>query len=229
MKVLTLLSVLLFSGQLYAAATTQSLEEMQSSVHSFVEASLLPDGQYQISSAQIDDRLQLPACDEGLEIFAQSGEIKPGRNTVGIHCASGNNWTIYSTVQVKSFKEVLILRKQLNRNDRISPDHITTEVRDVALLQQGFVADPQDIINKQATRSLAVGTVLNRTHYAEPTLIKRGDQISIESGRNGFLITSKGVALMNGAKGEQINVKNISSRRVIQATVKQPGVVTVYF
>lgn len=189
----------------------------------------MPDGQYQVSDAQIDARLQLPACDQALDVYAQSGDIKPGRNTIGIRCSGMNSWTIYSTVMIKSFKAVLVLTKQLNKNDRIGPEHLSSENRDVGALQQGYVLNPEDVINKQITRPVAAGTALNRTHYAEPTLIKRGDQVNIQSGRAGLLITSKGIAMMNGIKGQQITVKNATSQRVIQATVENPGVVSVYF
>jgi len=42
-------------------------------------------------------------------------------------------------------------------------------------------------------------------------------------------ISSAGIALMNGAKGDRINVKNSSSQRVIQAVVIDAGLVSVNF
>lgn len=229
MKAISLLSLLLFASSQCSAATTQSIESMQDAVQHFIESALPSEGHYQIDTAQIDTRLQLPVCTRALNIFAQSGQIKPGRNTIGISCTGNNSWTIYSTALIKSFKNVVVLSKPLNRNERISAKHITTETRDVATLAQGFIIDPQDVINKQATRSVSAGTALNTTHYTEPTLIKRGEQVSIQSGRAGLLITTKGVAMMSGVKGQQIRVKNVTSKRVIKATVVHPGLVTVYF
>lgn len=229
MRTFHLLCLLLVASQPCSAASNQSLQAIQDAVNRFVESSLAPEGQYQISNAQIDNRLQLPACEQSLEIFAQSGELKPGRNTIGIRCPSANSWTIYSTVLVKSFKEVLILTKQLNRNEIISMEHLKTETRDIATLQQGYISNPEDIINKQAARLLPAGTVLNRTHYAEPRLIKRGERVNIQSGKAGLQITTAGVAMMDGIKGQKISVKNATSQRVIEATVVNPGLVTVYF
>lgn len=229
MKAISLVSLLLLAGRPCSAATTQSIESMQNAVQNFIESSLPSEGHFQINSGQIDSRLQLPACDQALNIFTQSGQIKPGRNTVGISCPGNNSWTIYSTVLIKSFKNVVVLSKPLNRNERISAEHLTTETRDIATLAQGFIVDPQDVINKQATRSVSPGTALNTTHFTEPTLIRRGEQVSIQSGKAGLLITTKGVAMMNGVRGQQIRVKNVASKRMIKATVVHPGVVTVYF
>ena len=106
---------------------------------------------------------------------------------------------------------------------------MATETRDIATLQHGFIVNPADVLNKQATRFTPAGTALNHTHYVEPTLINRGDQVRIQSGKPGMLITSKGIAMSDGIKGQKIRVKNVSSKRVIQGTVINPGVVTVYF
>lgn len=231
MKTINLsLCLLLLASPLAAIATTfHPLETIQENVQSFVKASLDPAGQYQINSAQIDPRLQLPLCSEKLEIFPQSGNIRPGRNTLGIRCPGSDNWTIYSTVVIKSFEAVLVLTKQLSRNDKINLEHFTTETRDTSTLQVGYLTDPNNVINKQATRFIPAGSVLYRFHYSEPTLVKRGERVSIQSGKPGLLITSAGVAMMDGIKGQQINVKNVSSQRVIQATVVNQGLVNVYF
>jgi len=229
MKQINLLCLLFVVSQLCSASETQSLAVINDVVHNYVESALVPDGKYEISNTQIDNHLQLPACKQSLDVFAQSGSIKPGRNTVGIRCNDKGGWTIYSTVIVKSFQNVLILAKPLNRNDRIAFEHLKSEVRDVATLQQGYLTDPNDIVNKQATRIVPAGTVLNRQHYTEPTLIKRGQHVNIQSGKAGFLISAQGVAMMDGSKGQQIKVKNVSSRRIIRATVVNPGVVSVYF
>jgi flagellar basal body P-ring formation protein FlgA len=231
MKTLNLSALLLMVlvSQTCLATPTESLQAIQSAVDNFIKSNLNVDGSYQISDTQLDPRLQLPACQKPLEIFSQSGGLKPGRNTLGIRCSSEKNWTIYSVVSIKSFKDVLILAKELRRNDAIRPDHLAIETRDTGTLPQGYLSDPTDVINKQATRNVATGSVLLRTHYSEPTVIKRGTRVNIQSGKQGLLISAPGIAMTDGIKGQQISVKNVSSQRVIQATVVDPGLVTVYF
>ena len=229
MKTINLLLSLLLVSLNICAAEIQSLSVIQDAVNGFVSSQLDPTGEYQINNAQIDPRLQLPACEQPLDIFPQSGVIRPGRNTIGIRCSGSNNWTIYSTVIVRSFEAVLVLTKSLARHDRIGPDYLTSETRDTSTLQQGYLTDPQEILDKQATRFIPAGSVLYKSHYSEPTLVKRGERVSIKSGKPGLTITSIGVAMMDGIKGQQINVKNASSQRVIQATVVDPGLLNVFF
>jgi len=229
MKTIIFLMSLLLANIGAFAAETQSVSALQDAINGFVSSQLDPAGEYQITTAQIDPRLQLPACDQPLDIFPQSGAIKTGRNTLGIRCTGSNNWTIYSSVVVRSFEAVLVLTKPLARHEVIGPDYLTLETRDTSTLQQGYLSDAKEILGKQATRFIPSGSVLYKMHYSEPTLVKRGERVSIQSGKPGLVITSTGVAMMDGTRGQQISVKNASSQRVIQATVVNPGLVNVFF
>ncbi|QPK61911.1 flagellar basal body P-ring formation protein FlgA [Methylomonas sp. LL1] len=230
MKTINLyLCLLLLLDQACLASPVQSLQAIQDAVNNFAQTALEPGGNYQINTLQIDPRLQLPACEQNLDIFAQSGELKPGRNTIGIRCSGSSNWTIYSTVLIKSFKEVLVLTKPLNKNETINPEQLKIETRDTATLQQGYISNLEEVINKQTTRFIPAGSVLTRMHYAEPTLIRRGERVNIQSGKAGLMITTAGIAMADGIKGQQISIKNASSKRIIQATVINPGLVSVSF
>lgn len=222
------LCLLLITGQV-GAVTTQSIPAIQDTVTNYVQSALEAGGEYQITQSQLDSRLQLAACEQPLEVFAQSGAIKPGRNTVGIRCNGFNSWTIYNTVLVKSFVKVLVSTQPLNRNDKINPDALAIETRDVSLMQPGYINDPAALIDKLATRPIPAGSVIYSAYIAEPRLVKRGERVDIQSGSPGFMITSTGVAMMDGTKGQKISVKNISSNRVIQGTVMHPGLVAVNF
>jgi flagella basal body P-ring formation protein FlgA len=221
--------LLLFSLSAAMAAEVQSIASIQQAVSAFVAANLDNSGHYKTEAAPLDQRLSLPLCDNSLQVFLQAGELKPGRNTLGVRCTGGQNWMIYNQVAVKLYKDVLVLTKPLRRNEIITAEAISHETREVSALQQGYLLEPADIINKQATRNLAIGSVLIPSSYADLTLVKRGERVNIQLGKAGMSISSAGTALMNGAKGERISVKNISSQRVIQAVVIDAGLVSVNF
>lgn len=202
---------------------------MQDAVVAYVKSYLGADGQFEIDAGQIDSRLQLPLCDQELQIFPQSGEIKPGRNTIGIRCKGSQAWMIYTNATVKSYKKVLLLNRSLRRNEKIRAEDLVSEIREVGSLSQGYIVDPAEAVNKQAARNLTAGAVLNSLSVTDLTLVKRGDQVNIQLGNSEMSISSAGIALMDGAKGERINVRNTSSHRIIQAVVVQPGQVSVSY
>jgi flagella basal body P-ring formation protein FlgA len=227
-KLLVLMAFLWMSPALQAGAV-QTIESIQDAVMTFVKAGLDGEGEYQITMPQMDNRLQLPQCDQPLQLFVQSGAIKAGRNTIGVACKGSANWTIYSVVPVKAFKNVVVLTKPMRRRDIFTADTLATEARDISGLPPGFIVNTADILNKQASRNLSAGMVLNKLAIEEVTLVKRGDRIKIESGQGGMSISTMGVAMSDGVNGERISVKNSSSQRVIQAVVVGAGVVSVAF
>jgi flagellar basal body P-ring formation protein FlgA len=229
MKIKNLTVILLLVSEMALAGPMQSVSLIQDAVNHYITTNLEPGGKYEIGGAQIDPRLQLPQCEQTLQVFTQSGEIKPGRNTVGVRCHGEKGWTIYSMVSVRSFKDVLVLNRSLRRSDVIRAEYLSAETRDIGLLQQGYLTELDDVVDKQAVRNIPAGSVLSKLHFAELTLVKRGERVNIQSGKAGVLISAVGTAMGDGAKGQKINVKNMSSQRVIQATVVDSGQVSVYF
>jgi flagellar basal body P-ring formation protein FlgA len=227
---LSTLCLLLFGlPSVLAAGPQQSVDSIQEAVKNFVNAAQVAGGNFKVELTPIDPRLALPLCEKPLDVFVQSGELKPGRNTLGVRCTSGQNWMIYNQVILKVYKEVLVLSKPLHRSELITADAVIKENREVGSLQQGYLVDPGIVVNKQAARNLAVGTVLNASSYADLTLVKRGERVNIQLGKAGMSITSTGTALMNGVKGDRINVRNNGSQRVIQAVIVDAGLVAVNF
>ncbi len=226
---LPLVSILVSATATAWGGSTQSAQQIQDAINQFVRSTLDAGGKYEINLTPLDPRLQLPVCEQALQVFAQTGEIKPGRNTVGVRCYGDKGWTIYSTVLLKSFKDVLVLNKSMQRNDIIRAEHLTVETRDAGMLPQGYLSELSDVLDKQAARNIPAGSVLNRQHVADPTVVHRGERVNIESSKAGVVISAAGSAMSDGAKGQEISVRNLSSNRVIQAIVLNAGRVSVNF
>jgi flagella basal body P-ring formation protein FlgA len=54
---------------------------------------------------------------------------------------------------------------------------------------------------------------------SKPTLIKKGDKITIIAKNNGFQISMKGTALTAGGKDDKIRVKNSKTKKIIQGII----------
>lgn len=211
------------------ALNVQPLASIKEAVIAFVNASLDGSGKYEIEASPFDANLQLPICEQTLDVFAQTGQVNPGRNTIGIRCKGNQSWLIYNNVSVKIYKSILILAKPLRKNEIIHTQDLISENRDISRLNQGYITNPDEIINKQASRNLAVGTVLTKLSYQEPNLVKRGQQVNIKIGNSSISIMATGIAMQDGLKGDRIKVKNISSQKIIQAQVDDAGVVLVNY
>ena len=224
-----LILLLTVNPQQASASKTQSTSSIAKAVHHFVATSLPLNTDYKIKLSRFDSRLKLPQCTESLEVFTHSDSIKPGRNSIGVKCNNKKKWTIFTTASISLFKQVIVLSQPIRRGETFGKNNIKLETRDISTLRTGYLTDSFQIINKQATRNLSIGRVINKTNFTEPKLIKRGEKVYININSPYLSISAAGIALMDGIKGQNIRVKNLKSQQIIQATVVQTGQVSVLF
>lgn len=205
----------------------QSQQSIMETVTAYVAQIINLPGEYELSFLPLDDRLNLPQCSTPLETFTATEVIKPGRNTIGVRCTSEKKWSIFTSVIIKNFQEVLVLLQSVARGQVLTEQQLTLERRDVSNLRGDFLNQIEQAVNKQVIRPLTSGSIISVKDLAEPKLIKRGDHVVISSTNPNFSIRMNGIATMDGVKGQLIRVKNQNSGRLIDATVVEPGLVSV--
>jgi len=205
----------------------QSHESIDDVVKSYIAQNINLPEEYEVSLIPLDSRLRLPQCLDPLEAYTTSNIIKPGRAIIGVRCNTEKKWSIFTSAIIKTYQMVVVLSQPIQRGDIITRQHLAIEKREVSNLREDFVTQPEQVENKQATRQLNSGTILSLRNLVEPTLIKRGDKVVISSTKPNFSIKMSGVAMMDGTKGQLIRIKNQNSGRLINATVIEPGLVSV--
>jgi flagella basal body P-ring formation protein FlgA len=223
--------ILLFTSytQQTTASQMQSASSIKEAVHQYIASNLASNIDYKVRLGQLDNRLKLPHCTEPLDIFTNSNSIKPGRNSVGVKCKGTKKWTVYTSAIIFIYKEVIVLSQPIRRGEIFSSNNIHFEKRDISTVRSGFLTDPLVVVNKQATRNLGLGSVINKSNLTEPKLIKKGEKVYIKANSPYLNVSVMGIAMMDGIKGQNIRVKNEKSHQIIQATVVQPGQVLVMF
>jgi flagella basal body P-ring formation protein FlgA len=213
----------------HAEQGSQSHESIAETVKGFIAENINLQGEYEVSLTPLDSRLNLPQCAVPLEAFTTNGLIKAGRMTIGVRCNTEKKWSIFTSAIIKTYQMVVVLSQPIQRGEIFTRQHLAIEKREVSNLREDFVTQIEQIENKQATRQLNTGTILSLRTLVEPKLIKRGDKVVISTTKPDFSIRMSGVAMMDGAKGQLIKVKNQNSGRIINATVIEPGLVSVNY
>lgn len=211
----------------HAEQKFQSHNSIYELVKDTVARNINTASEYEISVLPLDSQLKLPECTEALEAFTTTESIKAGRTSIGVRCTSENKWSISISAVIKMYETVMVLSRPVERGDLITSQHLAVEKRDVSKLRGDFVTQPEQVENKQAARYLPAGAILGLKSITEPRVIKRGDKIIISTTQPGFAIRMNGAAMMDGTKGQRIRVKNENSGRIINATVIEPGLVSV--
>lgn len=219
---------LVLANPVNAEPSLQSHETIYETVKDYIEQNITAAYEYEISVIPVDNLLTLPECSEPLVVYSTSKLAKAmgGRVAVGVRCNTGKKWSIFVTAVIKFYQEVPVLMQAVHRGDIITRQHFTFEKREITRVGEEYAVQAEQLENKQATRFLPAGAILSSRAVAEPTLIKRGEKIVISSSQPGFSVRMNGLAMMDGAKGQKIRIKNESSGRIISATVIEPGVVS---
>lgn len=214
---------LLFASTNLCAAPAQSLELLKNKIEDKVlnELTTNTEGKVQVSADKIDPRLNLKACpDEKLEVFNPYQTPLLSTNTMGIKCMEENNhWTLYVPVKVTILKTVLVARRALLKGNRINNDDIYQLEMDTQKLKQGYFTDSSELVGLVTKHDITPDSPLNPYNIELAKMVHRGDQVAIVATDNNLTVSMDGIAMNEGALGETIRVKNLSSKRVIEAQV----------
>lgn len=210
------------------ATAKHPLEDIRQNVERFVHAEFASLGNITaVEVTRLDPRLALARCDQPLEPFVPNGQRRLGNATIGVRCDGQRPWTLYVPVRITSSVNILTARRPLSRGTVLAADDLVTVERDAAGLPYGYFTDPAQLIGQQLKRSVRAGDILTPAMVAPAPLVQRGQRVWIATQGGGVNVAMEGEALQDGAAGERIRVRNLSSKRVVEAEVVSDSLVRV--
>ncbi|OOG27135.1 flagella basal body P-ring formation protein FlgA [Thioalkalivibrio denitrificans] len=180
-----------------------------------------------VTPGRLDPRLRLRRCDHGLEAFLGPGSRMAGSTTVGVRCPGPVTWTLYVPVNISVHGQVLVLTRPLPRGSLLEDAALRLERHDVGNLSGGYLSDLQEARHMVLRRALPAGTVLTPQMVEPPRLVQRGQRVMLVAENPAVTVRVAGEALADGSLGQRVQVRNLSSRRVVEGTVLSRGVVGV--
>lgn len=226
---LILLAACAFGCSISLAEAFQSHQSITDSVQQYLLSQ--PDIQHytdaNVDVGSIDSRLQLQLCDQALETSLARGARFIGKTTVGVRCASPKPWALYVPANITVFEWVYQTSHPLPRDHILTADDLSAVKTDLGKLNRGYYTSLKEVLGKQTRRNLAQSQILNPDTIRPPHLVKRGEQVALVAAGTQFAIRMQGQALADGAEGDQVRVKNLSSNRIVEGTVTGQGTVRV--
>ncbi len=218
------------SEQLQEVQGVQSHASIEKAVFQHINEQLSSDGldiDIEIELNQIDKRLRLQQCDQPLATTVRGAGKLRGRIAVAVKCSSPKPWKFYLGATVRQFGKIIVAKQGIPRGTVLSRNDIHLKYTELTQLRQGYYQHIDAIVGMVAKRTLSGGKPIGSHAVNRRQLINRGDKVTIRAVLAGIEVRMIGEALANGANGERISVKNLSSNRIIKAVVTSQGVVTV--
>lgn len=162
----------------------------------------------------------LPLCPEPLIISGRDHQTIPAGNLKrAVSCESLDvSWRINTAIKAALNLEVVVADSLIQRDEKLTPNKLRTERRTLTR-PQDFFSSLDRAAGKQAARRIRSGQLINPNSVSAPDFVKKGNQVMIIASKNGFTATTKGIALEDGVKGQQIDIQNSASGKSIKAVV----------
>lgn len=193
-------------------------------------------GQFASASGDLEINLRknipvvrLPLGDYQLDVASTYGSRLLGKITVPVTVLiGGEKYTrIPVNLEVMLFAQVFVTTKTVDRMSILTGDLVEERTQEISQFYGQLVESWEELIGKQARRTLQKGTVLVSEDLLEPILIKRNDQITIVANFGAIQVQATGKALDSGAKGDWIWAENLSSGQKIKVQVIDVGLAQV--
>lgn len=220
---------LLFFSTVNANKTYQSHADIFATVQAYLDSHLISSQDVEIKTkiGHLDKRLKLSPCEKPLKSFSNNHSNFGSKISVGIKCEGTKPWSLYVPVNIQRLATVYVAAQPIAKGEQITHTDIQQVSMDISNLRGSYLKTRPEIVGKISKRSISLGSVFNPRYLRLPVVIKKGDLVDIVAESQGLRIRMEGKAVNSGAKGQKIRVKNLSSKRIIQAIVQDPGLVKI--
>ncbi len=224
-------AVVLLGAGVLAATGARSATEWHShaAIREAAEAAArqaLP-GPADIVADSPDPRLRLAQCTQPLAASVPANGVRSARFTAEVRCEGSEPWRLYLPVRVTSTRPVVVASRALARDTVLAPGDVRLAASSSGSLPAGSLHDPGLAVGRRLRRPADEGQALTATLLQAPTLVRRGQQVSVEAQAGGLQVRMEGVARGDGALGDIIEVENGASGRIVQAVVRSAKSVEV--
>ncbi|MEO8224835.1 MAG: flagellar basal body P-ring formation chaperone FlgA [Gammaproteobacteria bacterium] len=225
-----LLGVLLAAGLLRSSLAWSAAEwQSHASIRAAAEtaALLAMAGPADVAADNPDPRLRLVQCSQPLTATVPANGVRSARHTAEVRCDGSQPWRLYLPVRVMTTRPVVVASRALARDTVLAPDDVRLANSTPGSVSPGALHEPALAIGRRLRRPAEEGEALVASLLVAPTLVRRGQDVSVEAQAGGLKVRMAGVAKGDGALGDIIDVENGASGRIIQAVVRSAKSVEV--
>ncbi|WP_050548204.1 flagellar basal body P-ring formation chaperone FlgA [Pseudoalteromonas sp. BSi20652] len=170
----------------------------------------------ELSALPLDSRIPDRNCDSELELSTSSEPPFNRQVTLQAKCNDAKTWAQYIHVRVVEMAPVVVAAVNLARGEVITKSHLSIEMKATHFVRVQYLDDPTILIGSRIKRNIRSGmpVLLNQI-----CMVCKGDSVNIYANFRGLRIKTTGIALEDGTLGDQIQIKNKKSGKVLNARV----------
>lgn len=201
-----------------------SRDELERALKSFV---LAQDRKIEVKHLLAERPVRIPVDALSIEVVGLQA-MQPGHYGVDYRSRAGSGEVRFQMKALADEWRIMPTAvKPLKRGGIITASDVRlTKVNGTSMLPDS-VEQIGDVVGRVLLRDVGQGEMFSAKAVQIPPVIETGSRVTMIYRRGRLEATARGVALEDGGDGQEINVRNESSKKVVRARVREKGVVMV--
>lgn len=166
-----------------------------------------------------------------MKVEVKTLKYDEGKNQWSANLYFLSDGEVISAMPATGYYQVLsslpVLHNTIRYGQVINASDIDWRDYPVNRLRRETVTDPDLLIGKTAKRTISANRPIRVSELAEPAILEKDALIKMVYRSNNMEITTSGIALDAGAKGDVISVRNLNSNKIVHAVVTAPNTAIV--
>ena len=209
-------------------AASESVARIEQAAHDFaLRQARSYGGDPRVAITPLDPRLRLVRCAQPLQTTLAPGAKPIGHTSIGVRCPGPTPWSLYVQAEVRILAEVLVAARPLARGVPLTAEDLARQTLDLGAVATGALTDPARVLGQRLRYPVAIGAVLNTGLFERNPQVRRGQTVTVVSGHGSLEVRATGEALADAVSGETVRVRNTLTKKVIEGTVDDQGLVRI--
>jgi flagella basal body P-ring formation protein FlgA len=178
----------------------------------------------QVKVRNIDKRIVVPRCASGFNFELGSDIFQQTNQSIKVSCIDKPSWYLFVHASVAVMQDVVVSRDNLSPGSLLSKRNLEVISIDKNRLKGSVFSDIAQVAGARIKRRMRSGNIIDDRMLC---FVCKGDRVSIAASRGGLSVKVFGVAEQDGVLGDTIQVRNISSDKLVYGRVTSTSEVQV--
>lgn len=207
------ISVSFFVQNSFAAQLSHAdIEDIAAdAVNAYMLANTLTQQKFTVSAASLDSRIRIKNCHNALTTEITENSNRRNIN-VKVACPDDDSWFLYIPVKVKTLSPVLVAKTNLKKGSVITTHNVGVEYLADHKIRGEVLDQNTSVLGARLKRNIRQGAAIYNKFIC---LVCEGEKVTIIAKGSDFSIKSDGIAMENATIGEQVEIKNIRSGKIV--------------
>ncbi len=131
------------------------------------------------------------------------------------------------TIKVGVLKHVLTAAVSIKAGEAVDSNNVVFQLRDISSMDESAFESMAQLGEVIASRFIPAGRIITRSTVSEPPVVKIGDMVEIHYSKGPLSLNTNGIVRQAGARGSDVRVMNMDTRKIISATVIDSATVVI--